>query len=61
MLSTNKENIKKMRQRKLNNGIIKHLAKLFPNNQELGAEIRKRIVNESNREKRSNTKDRGRG
>jgi len=57
MLSTNKENTKKMRKRKLTSGLIKHLSRIFPNDQELGGEVRK-IVNESNREKHNHRKDR---
>jgi len=46
-----------MRKRKLTSGLIKHLSKIFPNNQELGEEVRK-IVNESNRQKHNHRKDR---
>ncbi len=55
MLSTNKENIKKMRKRKHPNGLNKVLEKMFP--ELTGTD---NLANESNRKKRSNRKDRRR-
>lgn|GEM_PF-6374416 len=47
-----------MRKRELTVSQIKYLTKLFPNDKELGKEVRN-LINESNRKEHSNRKDRG--
>ena len=47
-----------MRKRELTVSQIKYLTKLFPNDKELGKEVRN-LINESNRKEYSNRKDRG--
>ena len=46
-----------MRKREFTISQIKYLTKLFPNDKELGKEVRN-LINESNRKKHSNREDR---